>query len=339
MRRALFVTPVLAALAFVPRFVFAQDVFGPIVPQSGVCTCPGSAPDWGCILRIVQNGLNVAIAVATVVIVLAIIYAGFVFMTAGANANKRSEGKNIMLNSVIGLLIMLAAYIGVDFVMKAVYNPSATFEGQNLGPWNAIWAPSADDMCLLVNRNPLPITTGTLGIITGASWWSSSAATSLGSGDCSPDRIRAAAASGGYQLTQAQAETFSCLAREESSCGTNITGATTPGGAPTTAHGMFQIVLGLNDTCHNLNIPVCTQAANRAGHRISGNLNCSQAFERGRVKRGKEALAAACQAASRSLDCNASAAACLLQRRPDFGDWTADARSSGQRACIMRYSR
>ncbi len=43
----------------------------------------------------------------------------------------------MLLNAVVGLFIVLAAWLIVDFVMKSLYNPDAWQEG-SLGPWNSI---------------------------------------------------------------------------------------------------------------------------------------------------------------------------------------------------------
>jgi hypothetical protein len=155
----------------------ASPFWGPIIPEEckcarveveGTASTSPSAPSYGCVLRVVQNGITVLVGVSVIVIVLAIAYAGFVFMTAGANPHARQQGRNVVFNSVIGLVIILGAWLGVDFIMKAVYNPEAVYSGNlKLGPWNAIWAPGTDNMCLVV-REPVPITTGLVDIIFGS---------------------------------------------------------------------------------------------------------------------------------------------------------------------------
>jgi hypothetical protein len=155
--------------------------------------------------------------------------------------------------------------------------------------------------------------------------------------DCSASNIQAAAASGGYTLTDAQAATLSCIAVPESACGRNTNIATTPSGNPTSATGMFQITFGAgNDQCHNLNIPICNQAAQEAGFQVSGNLNCYSTVSGGRPQ---GAAGQACVAAARNISCNASAAACLVAARGGgFSDWTADSRNSAQKSCIAKYN-
>ncbi|MDD2657855.1 MAG: hypothetical protein PHD04_04340, partial [Candidatus Pacebacteria bacterium] len=157
-------------------------------------------------------------------------------------------------------------------------------------------------------------------------------------GNCTASNLLAATAGSTYTLTQSQANTLSCIAVPESTCGANTTGAKQVNGTPTSAAGMFQVVMGYNDTCHNLNIPSCTAAAVQAGYSVSGNLNCSTAFSGGKPKAGKESLAAACQAASMNLNCNVQAAACLVKAKPNFSDWTGDPRAATQQNCVTLYA-
>lgn len=328
----LFLCPAAAQAAGMPLL----DPDWHIVPEANDYDkdCPVGAPlGFAGVMQLAQNLLNAGVSLGVIICVLVIAFAGVLWILTPTNPENHSQAKQILTNAVIGLIIILAAWLIVDFVMKLFYDDDGGF-----GPWNTIL--TGGDFCLeAMDISPLFVGdilakpgegTGTGGGVYGPA--------TTGAGKCSPGVIMSSALAGGYTLTQAQANTFSCIAKSESSCGANISGATTVGGAPTTAHGMFQIVLGLNDTCHNLNIPVCTSAARNAGWRGTGNLNCSSAFSGGRVKSGMEELARVCRAASTNLACNTSAAACLLKRRPDFGDWTADPRSSKQKACIAQFA-
>lgn len=331
------------AVAALPFTAFAAETgfFGPIIPQSGSCVC-NTAMDWGCVLIVFQAVMNVLVSLSVLAVVFFIAWAGFTLITGGSNPASRTKARNRLVNAVIGLVVILGAWLVVDTVMKTLYNPDTVFDSKTFGPWNEIFAGNEENYCLRLNKNPGVLTTGSfVGEV--ENFFNSGTNVSTvgitpGSGGCAPQTISSAAAAGGYQLTSAQANTFSCIAKYESACGNNISGATTQSGQTTTAHGMFQIVLGINDKCHSLNLPVCTDAANRAGYQVTGNLNCSTAFSGGKVKPGMQKLAAACQAASKNINCNASAAACLLKSNPSFSDWTSDPRSSKQKACIAKFN-
>lgn len=297
-------------------------------------SCPVGAPlGFAGVLVLIQNLMNAAISVGILISVLVITFAGVLWILTPTNPENHSKAKKVLTNAVVGLLIILSAWLVVDFIMKTIYDADTS----GFGPWNTIL--TGGKYCITENEKVQGLFSRGISAIPRGGGGDSAGPASVGTGRCSPSTITSAAAEGGYTLTQAQANTFSCIAKSESSCGTNISGATTPGGRPTSAYGMFQIVLGTpNSSCHSLNLPVCTAAARRVGWTGTGNLNCENAFSGGRVKRGQEVLARACQAAAANLGCNVSAAACLLQKRPDFGDWTSDERSSRQQACINAFA-
>jgi hypothetical protein len=131
----------------IPRVVFGASAF-PIVPQTGACHCPGSAPDYGCVLQIFQNVVNGAVILGVVLCVMWIAYAGFTLMLSGGNPEARSQGKTRIANAIIGIAVILCAWIIVDFVMKTLYDPATTFESGTFGPWNSILAPASGSECI-----------------------------------------------------------------------------------------------------------------------------------------------------------------------------------------------
>lgn len=62
-----------------------------------------------------------------VIFLVLIIYAGFLWMTAGGDEGKVSTAKDIMIRSVVGLVILLSAYAISTFVIDALI--SATGSG------------------------------------------------------------------------------------------------------------------------------------------------------------------------------------------------------------------
>lgn len=143
--------------------------FGPIVPVECNCTNQPNpnggtpittAPSYGCVLATVQNGINFGISLGIIAATLALVYAGFVWMTSGGNPEARNKGKDMLLNVLIGLVILLSAWLVVDFVMKTLYNPDiTTSDGKKFGPWNSILQGKANDQCI-VAKKPSPISGG-----------------------------------------------------------------------------------------------------------------------------------------------------------------------------------
>jgi len=172
---ALFAAVILCAPA--PAFAANATFLGPIVPAECKCdnqavqNADGSAagqtvttaPDYGCVLQVVQNSVNFGITLATILFTIYLVITGFAFMTSGGSGEARSKAKTRFMNVFIGLAVLLCAWLLVDYVMKTVYNQDSVF-----GPWNAILAGQADksDRCI-VAKNPSAVTTGSVNIVTG----------------------------------------------------------------------------------------------------------------------------------------------------------------------------
>lgn len=239
-----------------PMAAYAQStntIFDPIIPEACKCakvqvtsadglvqtgaTSP-SAPGWGCVLTVVQNVINTAVGIAIIVVVLAIVYAGFMLMTSGSKPDARTKARHLIANALIGLLVLLGAWLLVDFVLKFVYNPNAIVSGDTkLGPWHGIGASNGSDMCLVV-REPTPIATGVVGFIADLINGPNGPLPNIGVAGalcadsntaCSVNVLKAAGLSG------AQANAMSCIAVTESTGNPNTPKSSTG------ACGTFQI--------------------------------------------------------------------------------------------------
>lgn len=110
-----------------------------IVPTE--CTaCPCGA---GGALQLVQNLMNAAISLGVVAFVLVIVYAGALFMMTPTNPESRSQAKGMLSNATVGFIIVLAAWVLVDFIMKLLYSGGGQF-----GPWNKILVVTDSDKCI-----------------------------------------------------------------------------------------------------------------------------------------------------------------------------------------------
>ncbi|MES2225181.1 MAG: pilin [Patescibacteria group bacterium] len=162
----------LLQLAPVPVYAATTGLFGPtnpIVPAE--CSCEKqkapdgkslitTAPAYGCVLQTLQNVVNDGISIAIVICVLWLALAGALFLMSAGNPGMREQGKTRIMNAVIGLVVILAAWLIVDFVMKTLYNEKSDF-----GPWNSILASKSDTDKCVVATNPTSIASGTLSIL------------------------------------------------------------------------------------------------------------------------------------------------------------------------------
>jgi len=160
--KRLFITLMLALAlfgAFAPQTFAAANFFGPIIPDGTNgqpdCTCMEqisqsgleipSAPDWGCVMQTIQNLINLAISLSFIIAILYIVYVGFMFVSSAGSPGQREAAKTRLMNVVIGILVVLSAWLLVDFVMKTLYNSEGEF-----GPWNQILASNGGDLCIKV---------------------------------------------------------------------------------------------------------------------------------------------------------------------------------------------
>lgn len=151
MRARLLVLLILPVLFFMlpTEASAASTFFGPIVPPECNCepeggisgdgvTVQASAADYGCVLQTVQNATNFAVSMGAIMVVVAIAYAGALLMLTPTNPGNREMARGAVMKAVVGLLVLLSAWLIVDFVMKMVYNADAMAGNVSLGPWNAI---------------------------------------------------------------------------------------------------------------------------------------------------------------------------------------------------------
>lgn len=158
--RALLPVLVFGIMVLIPQAAFAATTatfFGPIIPEECHCdteTNGGvpSAPDYGCVLAVVQNALNFAVSLSMIVLTLSLAYLGFMYMKSSFSdsAGDRAKARTTIQNIILGVLVMLSAWLMVDYVMKYLYNPDAA----NFGPWESILAVHDAPYCLAVHQPP-----------------------------------------------------------------------------------------------------------------------------------------------------------------------------------------
>lgn len=74
-------------------------------------------------VRIAQI-IQLALTLIGIVVVIIMVYAGFMWMTAGGNQDQVKKAKQWMFNAVIGLIITFSAYAITDFVLNRMIDYS-----------------------------------------------------------------------------------------------------------------------------------------------------------------------------------------------------------------------
>lgn len=244
---ALFISA--AAPAYAANLPLLDPNFTVVPSQCTTCAC-----GWGGVLQLVQNLMNVGISIGVIAFVLVAAYAGFQFMVNPTNPEARNQAKSMLFNVVIGMFIVLSAWLLVDFIMKTLYNPDATSAGVQYGPWNEILTDKSGTTCIQPTHSaPIgsDLPNKTVGAIFGAPGAPPSG--SGNSGSCSPKGLQQAG------MPSNLAATMSCITKyEDGPCRPNEPSGTDIGvdGKPI-SFGFFQV----NLSAHNLDTPACIAAS------------------------------------------------------------------------------
>lgn len=226
-----------------------------IVP-SECRACPCGA---GGALQFIQNLMNAAVSVGVVAFVLIIAYAGFLLILTPTNPESRSRAKGVLGNATIGFIIVLAAWLIVDFIMKILYSGGGQF-----GPWNKILSLSGDTCIVAHDITPISGLPGligtTIGDVTGASGSGGGGGgygVGVTKGLCADSNTACSVSVMKSEgLNDAQAQAMSCIAVTESGGNPGI------GGSGTGAQGLFQIT-GANWSNPAFHKPPCSVSSSR----------------------------------------------------------------------------
>jgi hypothetical protein len=124
---------VIAALCLIVlapvSLAFAQgDLASQIVP----CGQEGNYCNLCHLVSLAQNLINIGIFITIALSAMTFAVAGLKYMSSGGDTGKATEARKMFTSVVIGLIIILGAWVGVDTLMKTVVDDA------EFGPWNSI---------------------------------------------------------------------------------------------------------------------------------------------------------------------------------------------------------
>ncbi len=103
--------------------LYAQaDVQGRILDQVGKAGIEVYGGNQGTVdlMTIIGNGIQIALSLLGVILLFYVLYAGFLWMTAGGEEDNIKKAQGILRNAVIGLVIILASYSITLFVERTL---------------------------------------------------------------------------------------------------------------------------------------------------------------------------------------------------------------------------
>ncbi len=81
---------------------------------------PASGDSGTYIPNIIGNIINAVLSIIGVLLLVYLIYAGFLWMTAGGEDKKVEQAKTMIKNAIIGLLIIATSFVIADFVLSVM---------------------------------------------------------------------------------------------------------------------------------------------------------------------------------------------------------------------------
>ena len=109
----------MSTLVLVPTLVFGvSEPTGTIGGQ----LVPDCAPDceWEHLIQLGSNILNFLVYLSIMAAAVMFAYAGFLYMSDGGSGSKKGDAKNIFGAVVIGIIIILTAWLAVDTLLKSL---------------------------------------------------------------------------------------------------------------------------------------------------------------------------------------------------------------------------
>jgi hypothetical protein len=111
---SLILVPSVSAESASPTTAGMIQNLGAVGSTAGYSTSSKSLPE------MVGGIIQQVIMLLGIILVIIIIYAGFKWMTAGGNSDQVGDAKTMLINAVIGLALMLAAYAITAYVLGAL---------------------------------------------------------------------------------------------------------------------------------------------------------------------------------------------------------------------------
>lgn len=110
------ITAAFAAFLF-PLAAKAQNLGGDLLNKTATKNAGYKDTD---LYTIIGTVISAALAILGVIFLVLIVYAGYIWMIARGDEAKVEKSKNTIINSTIGLVIVLSAYAITNYILTAV---------------------------------------------------------------------------------------------------------------------------------------------------------------------------------------------------------------------------
>ncbi|HED37915.1 MAG TPA: hypothetical protein ENI76_06695 [Ignavibacteria bacterium] len=97
----------------------------------GLVPCNGPDCNLCDVAKLAENSISFIVQISFVISALLFTYAGFLFLTAGADSGKVSSARKIFTNTIIGIVIILTAWLVVNVILTVL-------TGQGVNPFTKV---------------------------------------------------------------------------------------------------------------------------------------------------------------------------------------------------------
>lgn len=105
---------VVATTVLIPLFVFAGEAATP--GAGGLIPCAGPDCNFSHVIQFVNTIVDWLIRIAIPVSAVLFTYAGFLYLTSGGNASKKTQANKVFQSVLWGFVMAISAWIVVNFV-------------------------------------------------------------------------------------------------------------------------------------------------------------------------------------------------------------------------------
>ena len=121
----IFLHPLVFFLLLSPLIVFGQE--GGLVP----CGTGDNMCDTDDFMKLIDNLVNFLFTFLSIIAVIVLVVVGFRMVTSRGNEEEWKKAKSMFANVVIGIILVLAAWVIVDTLLK-------TLTGKDLNFWSVL---------------------------------------------------------------------------------------------------------------------------------------------------------------------------------------------------------
>ena len=322
----------------------------------GLVPCGGPLPEKPCqscdVVQLENNIVGWLVIILGILAAIVIVYAGVKLVTSGGNQHAMEEAKGMISNIIIGYLIVLAAWLVIDYGLKALLD-TGTF-----GVWNEV---QCVEQRMATSSDPMVLKWSDPGVsLAGVDGWSTTVSGAPATAACETitagpnnttvvscvGKIADCQSAGGKATVSADGKTVTCTRAQ------NMTGGVTTGPLPQCAASnsacSVSALMGVGLNSIQANVMSCIAVTESSGNPSTppynlthpnarpistacGTFQITQTTWNGAAG-GSCSSFSLCQNAA----CNAQTMATLV-RRSGYRDWTCPGCNNRASACVNKY--